>query len=76
MIQNNHAPESLGEAIRQVAIGWVLYIGAISVEDVAQWVALVGGLMVIAHTGLQIYVLWRDKVIRRRPVPVKEPSDE
>lgn len=51
----------------KILLSWVGTLGTIGL---AQWHVVVGilvGLAVLIFTCLQIYVLWRDKIVRWRP---------
>lgn len=52
--------------IFKVVLAW---IGALGTVSAAQWQAVIGilvGLVTLIYTGSQLYVLWRDKIIRYR----------
>lgn len=50
----------------KIVISWAAYLSAISLTQWQALVAIFGGLVVIVFTSLQIYVLWRDKIVKYR----------
>lgn len=58
---------SVLSAVLRIVLAWTGFIGSLSL---AQWqavIAIIGGLSVLFFTVLQIYVLWRDKIVKYRP---------
>lgn len=53
-------------AALKIVLAWGAYVGSITLSEWQAIVGIVGGLTVIAFTALQLYILWRDKIVRHR----------
>lgn len=58
---------SVISAILRIIFAWAGFIGSLSLAQWQAMVAIFGGLAVIVFTTMQIYVLWRDKIVKYRP---------
>jgi len=52
--------------LKRVIVIWGGYIGTISLAQVATVLGILSTALLIVYTGLQIYVLWHDKIARRK----------
>lgn len=58
---------SVLSAMIRIVLAWAGFIGSLSLAQWQAMVAIVGGLAVLIFTTMQIYILWRDKIVRYRP---------
>lgn len=56
-----------GPAYIKILLSWILALGSLTLGQWALIAGIVASILASIFTILQIYVLWRDKVIRRRP---------
>lgn len=54
-------------AITNIVFVWLASIGSLTVQQWAVTAGLISTILVAVYTAMQIYVLWRDKIIRYRP---------
>lgn len=62
-----HAPDTFVDAVSRLFIGIALWLGSVTISQVAAVVGIFVGLLSGAYTIMQMYVLWRDKIARRPP---------
>lgn len=51
----------------KILVAWVLALGSLTLGQWALIAGIVASVLASLFTILQIYVLWRDKIIRRKP---------
>lgn len=62
-----HEDHPVMNAVGKIIAVWIAALGSMTL---AQWASIIGilsGLAAITYTLLQMYVLWRDKIVRYRP---------
>lgn len=52
----------------KIAFVWLAGIGSLTAQQWAVIAGLVSTILVAVYTAMQIYVLWRDKIVKYRPV--------
>lgn len=60
-----HAPETFLDAVSRLIFGIALWLGSVTLSQIAAVVGIFVGLLSGAYTVMQMYVLWRDKIARR-----------
>lgn len=53
--------------VAKILLAWIIALGSITLAQTAVIVGIVSGLLAIIFTALQIYILWRDKIVKYRP---------
>lgn len=61
-----HEHSDMAEVLTRVGAVIVAWVGSITLGDVQALVGIVSGLAVLVYTVFNTYVLYRDKVKRRR----------
>lgn len=51
----------------KIVFVWLAGIGSLTAQQWAVIAGLISTILVAVYTAMQIYVLWRDKIIRYRP---------
>ncbi len=54
--------DTVPEVLTRVALVVLAWVGSIKLADIQAVVAILSGLGVLGYTGMQAYVLWRDKI--------------
>lgn len=55
--------EQAPTGVLKILVAWSLYLGSLSLHDVLQ---LIGLFLGCVYTGTQTYLLWRDKVLKKK----------
>ena len=58
--------DTVSEVVARIVLVVLAWVGSIKLADIQAVVAILSGLGVLGYTGMQAYVLWRDKIRGRR----------
>jgi hypothetical protein len=65
--------DDIHSATVKILAGWTLYFGSLNLHE---WLQLIGLSLGIFFTATQTYLLWRDKILKRRDAKRQEQESD
>jgi hypothetical protein len=62
----DHSGTAVFDTVARIVLVAVAWLGSVTLAHVQTVVAIISGMLVIIYTGMQAYLLWRDR-IRQQP---------